>query len=66
MRALDDRVVEAVWQAIEFLVPKRRKPDHPLGCHRRRIPDRGVFPGDPDPVGDGVFVGCGRQAVWCG
>ena len=45
MRALDDRVVEAVWQAIEFLVPKRRKPDHPLGCHRRRIPDRECFRG---------------------
>ncbi len=43
MRALDDRVVEAVWQAVEPLIPKRPPTSHPLGCHRPRIPDRGCF-----------------------
>ena len=39
MRALDPEVVDAVWSAIEPLIPK---PDmnHPLGCHRTRASDR--------------------------
>ena len=42
MRALDPEVMDAVWKAIEPLIPSR--PDtHPLGCHRRRIPDRLCF-----------------------
>ena len=42
MRALDPEVVDAVWKAVEPLIPSR--PDtHPLGCHRRRIPDRLCF-----------------------
>ncbi len=43
MRALDDRVVEAVWQAVEPLIPKRPPTTHPLGCHRPRIADRVCF-----------------------
>jgi transposase len=45
MRALDDRVVEAVWQAVAALLPMRPEPEHPLGCHRQRIPDRECFVG---------------------
>lgn len=45
MRALDARVVEAVWQAVEPLIPQRPKPAHPLGCHRQRISDRECFRG---------------------
>lgn len=45
MRAFDARVVEAVWQAVEPLIPKRPKPAHPLGCHRPRISDRECFRG---------------------
>ena len=42
MRALDQEVVDAVWSAVEALIPK---PDvtHPLGCHRRRASDRDCF-----------------------
>jgi len=42
MRALDPEVVDAVWTAIEPILPK---PDdsHPLGCHRPRAPDRLCF-----------------------
>jgi transposase len=39
MRALDSDVFDAVWAAVEPLLPR---PDdtHPLGCHRPRISDR--------------------------
>jgi putative transposase len=32
------RVSDALWERIEPLLPAR--PRHPLGCHRRRVPDR--------------------------
>jgi transposase len=42
MRALEPEVVDAVWAAVEPLLPI---PDqsHPLGCHRPRISDRICF-----------------------
>lgn len=42
MRAFDPEVVDALWAAIEPLVPVRAE-RHPLGCHRRRKPDRDCF-----------------------
>lgn len=42
MRALDPEVVDAVWAAIEPLIPPPPR-THPLGCHRRRVPDRLCF-----------------------
>ena len=39
MRALETEVVDAVWAAVEALLPARVD-DHPLGCHRPRVPDR--------------------------
>ena len=39
MLALEPRVVDAV----EPQLPPREPVSHPLGCHRRRIPDREVF-----------------------
>src|SRR5487761_2444275 len=42
MRALDPEVKEAVWQAIEGLIP-RPVDHHPLGRHRRRKSDRFAF-----------------------
>lgn len=42
MRALDAEVGDAVWAAVEPLLPRRNRP-HPLGCHRRRVPDRLCF-----------------------
>ena len=38
MRALEADVVDAVWAATEPLLPS--PPEHPLGCHRPRVPDR--------------------------
>ncbi len=45
MRALDPEVVDAVWAAVEALIPVPPADDHPLGCHRRRVPDRVCFEG---------------------
>lgn len=39
MRALDPEVFDAIWEAVEPLLPAP-KDDHPLGCHRPRVPDR--------------------------
>jgi transposase len=39
MRALDPEVVDALWEAVEPLIPAPVS-GHPLGCHRPRIPDR--------------------------
>ena len=42
MRALEPEMVDAVWQAVEGLIPPSRD-HHPLGCHRPRVPDRVCF-----------------------
>ena len=39
MRALDPEVVDAVWAAVEPLIPAPPQ-THPLGCHRPRVADR--------------------------
>lgn len=43
-RALDPDVTEAIWEAVEPVLPP---PDdsHPLGCHNPRIPDKVCFRG---------------------
>ena len=42
MPALPPYIIEPVWQQFSALLPERRT-NHPLGCHRRRIPQRVVF-----------------------
>ena len=42
MRALEPEVFDALWEAVEPLVPVPVD-NHPTGGHRRRIPDRIVF-----------------------
>src|SRR4051794_4228647 len=44
MRALEAEVVDAVWSTVAELVPDRPS-DHPLGCHRRRVPNEVCFRG---------------------
>lgn len=39
MRALEPEVFDAIWKQIEPLLPAPLD-DHPLGCHRPRVPDR--------------------------
>jgi transposase len=40
--ALQPYIIEPIWEQFEALLPEREI-DHPLGCHRPRIPDRVVF-----------------------
>lgn len=42
MPALPPYIVEPIWQQFSSLLPEREV-NHPLGCHRPRIPDRVVF-----------------------
>ena len=42
MPALPPYIIEVIWQQFKDLLPQREV-DHPLGCHRPRIPDRVVF-----------------------
>lgn len=45
MSVVPSCLLEPLWDQVAALLPKRSTyhPDHPLGCHRRRIPDRTVF-----------------------
>jgi transposase len=40
--ALPPYLIEPIWEQFRALLPER-KTDHPLGCHRSRIPERVVF-----------------------
>jgi transposase len=40
--ALQPYIIQPIWEQFEALLPERRT-DHPLGCHRSRIPDKVVF-----------------------
>jgi transposase len=40
--ALQPYIIEPIWEQFEALLPERRT-NHPLGCHRPRVPDRVVF-----------------------
>ncbi len=42
MPAIPPYIIDPVWEQFSALLPER-KVDHPLGCHRSRIPDRVVF-----------------------
>jgi transposase len=42
MPALPPYIIEPIWEQLRALLPERDV-DHPLGCHRGRIPDRVVF-----------------------
>ena len=45
MPAVPVSLLDPVWEQFADLLPKRPAvaPTHPLGCHRRRVPDRVVF-----------------------
>jgi transposase len=42
MPAIPAYIIEPIWQQLSAFLPQREA-DHPLGCHRPRIPDRVVF-----------------------
>ena len=59
MRALDREVMDAVWAAVEQLLPTPSTRAHPLGCHRRRVPNRVCF----DAIVIRLVTGCSWETV---
>jgi transposase len=58
MPALPSSSLEPLWVQIAALLPTRQV-HHPLGCHRRRIPDRTVF----DKLIQVLVFGCGYRRI---
>ncbi|MFD5491786.1 IS5 family transposase [Streptomyces sp. GDS52] len=61
MPALPSWLTEPLWDQFAALLPARPAyhPDHPLGCHRRRISDRIVF----DKLLQLLRFGCPYEAI---
>ena len=61
MPALPVSLIEPLWAQFVVLLPDHPDvdPAHPLGCHRRRIPDRVVF----DHVVEALVHGSGYERV---
>jgi transposase len=59
--AIPVSLLEPVWVEFAALLPERAEfhPDHPLGCHRRRIPDRVVF----EHLVDALVHGSGYERI---
>lgn len=58
MPALPPYIIEPIWQQFEALLPERRT-DHPLGCHRSRIPERVVF----EKLVEVLVFGCAYERI---
>ena len=71
MPAIPSSLLEPVWVEFAALLPQRDEfhPEHPLGCHRRRIPDRVVFAHLVDALVHGsgyeriATVGCSDSTI---
>ncbi|OQD52012.1 IS5 family transposase [Streptomyces phaeoluteigriseus] len=61
MPVLSSWLTEPLWGQFDALLPERPQfhPDHPLGCHRRRISDRVVF----DKLLQLLRFGCSYEAI---
>jgi transposase len=59
--ALPSWLITPLWDQFCALLPERDlyDPDHPLGCHRRRISDRVVF----DKLVQVLVFGCGYRKI---
>jgi transposase len=59
--ALPSWLTEPLWDQFAALLPERPEyhPDHPLGCHRRRISDRIIF----DKMLQLLRFGCSYEAI---
>jgi transposase len=58
MPALPPYIIEPIWQQFVALLPARRA-EHPLGCHRSRIPDRTVF----EKLVEVLVFGCAYERI---
>ena len=61
MPALPSWLINPLWDQVGALLPDRGPyhPDHPLGCHRSRIPDRVIF----DKLIQVLVFGCGYRKI---
>ncbi|GAA1393538.1 hypothetical protein GCM10009662_02100 [Catellatospora coxensis] len=61
MPALPSSLLNPIWVEFAALLPQRPEfdPTHPLGCHRRRIPDRVVF----EHIIDALVHGSGYERI---
>jgi transposase len=59
--ALPSWLITPLWDQFRALLPDRGPyhPDHPLGCHRRRVDDRIVF----DKLVQVLVFGCGYRKI---
>jgi transposase len=59
--ALPSWLITPLWDQFRALLPQRSTyhPNHPLGCHRPRIPDRVVF----DKLVQVLVFGCGYRKI---
>lgn len=58
MPALPTSLIEPLWAQFVAVLPERHT-DHPLGCHRPRIPDRIVF----HKLVQVLVFGCGDERI---
>jgi transposase len=56
--ALEAYLIEPIWEQFRALLPER-KTNHPLGCHRLRIPERVVF----DKLVEVLVFGCAYERI---
>jgi transposase len=56
--ALEPYLIEPIWVQFSSLLPERRT-DHPLGCHRSRIPERVVF----EKLVEVLVFGCAYERI---
>jgi hypothetical protein len=57
--AIPQYIIEPIWEQFCALLPERDADIHPLGCHRRRIPDRLVF----DKLVQVLVFGCAYDRI---
>jgi hypothetical protein len=58
MPALPPYLIEPIREQVSALLPEREV-DHPLGCHRSRVPDRVVF----DKLVQVLVFGCAYERI---
>jgi transposase len=56
--ALQPYLIEPIWEQFSALLPERET-NHPLGCHRSRIPDRVVF----EKLVEVLVFGCAYERI---
>ena len=58
MPAIQPYIIEPIWEQFEALLPERST-NHPLGCHRPRVPDRVVF----EKLVEVLVFGCAYERI---